>query len=408
MSLAGALPMLAWGLLVLSPTQTKLSGLLWLILCLWAFTLAFRFPPAAPTPSRQVALGWLLACSITLGAWFIMSVYWQEPCCKPSAELNSGLRLWLGAMAAYLWVRHWHPIPAWRPLINHGLALACISSLVIALVMDRGELPSHPIPWSAAVAMVLTLLLPQALDARANALQRSWWLLCCACGLAAVLLSQSRGTYLVMGWLVYVLVSSSPRMLGRVSAFKAVAACTLVAIAMGLTSMLPSDPLRIREGWNDLTAAQRDESQNTSLGARLALYELALDTVRESPWVGVGAQERLHRIHTLGQALPPQEASKLAHARELGHVHNAYLHHMMDAGIVGLIGFLASIVGLVLAARVWRPHNPVAHRQLLGVAFTHASTALSNVNLAHNYYALMLSVCVMLVLIQARAQEGSR
>ena len=42
-----------------------------------------------------------------------------------------------------------------------------------------------------------------------------------------------------------------------------------------------------------------------------------------------------------------------------------------------------------------------------GLAVVHATTALSNVNLAHNYYAVMLSLCAMLVIIQARAQDPS-
>lgn len=408
MSLAGGLPMLAWVLLVLSPTQTKLAGLLWLILCLWAFAMAIRHPQQAPAPTRQAAWRWLGACSVTLGSWLAMSVYWHEPCCKPSAELNSGLRLWLGALAACFWASHWQPIREWRSRINHGLAWACVSSLVIAIVMDRAELPSYPIPWSAAVAMVLTLLLPQALDANVNARERRWWLACCASGLAAVLLSQSRGAYLVVGWLIYLGVTLSPRLHARLQPLKIAVGCALVAMAMGLTSMLPTDPLRIREGWNDWISARHAESQNTSLGARLALYELALKTITESPWVGVGSQERLNRIHTLGQDLPPEEARKLTHAREQGHVHNAYLHHAMDGGVIGLVGFLASIGGLVYAARVWRHRHPTAQKQMLGIAFVHASTSLSNVNLAHNYYAVMLSMCVMLVVIQARAQDGPR
>ena len=407
MNLPGLLSLLAWVLLVVSPTQTKLAGLLWVILCLWGFALAFRHPPQNPTPTRQAALRWLAAASIMLASWLSMSLYWRDPCCKPSAEVSAGLRLWLGALAAYFWAKHWQPIPKWQSRINHGLAWACIASLLIAIVMDRGDLPSYPIPWSAAVAMVLTLLLPQALDASQNAPQRQWWFVCCACGLAAVLLSQSRGVYLVIGWLIYLVVTSSHSVHVRVQPIKIAAGCALVAMAMGLTSALPSDPLRIREGWNDWITARHAESQNTSLGARLALYELAVNTIAESPWVGVGSHERLSRIHTLGQNLPPEEASKLSHAREQGHVHNAYLHHAMDGGIVSLIGFLASIGGLIYAAMAWRHNNPVAQRQMMGLAFVHASTSLSNVNLAHNYYVVMLSLCVMLVVIQARA-EGSR
>ena len=408
MSLAGGLAMLAWALLVLSPTQTKLAGLLWLFLCLWAFALAIRHPQHLPTPTRQAALRWLAATSITLGTWLLMAMYWHEPCCKPSTELNSGMRLWLGALAACFWAKHWRPIPEWQSRINHGLAWACVSSLAIAIVMDRGELPSYPIPWSAAVAMLLAVLLPQALDANQDARQRRWWIACCALGLGAVLLSQSRGTYLAIGWLIYLGVTSSSSVHARVQPIKIAAGCALVAVAMGLTSVLPTDPLRIREGWNDWTTSRRAESQNTSLGARLALYDLALKTITASPWTGIGSHERLNRIHTLGQDLPPEEASKLAHAREQGHVHNAYLHHAMDGGVIGLIGFLATIGGLVYAARAWRHSHPVAQKQMLGIAFVHASTSLSNVNLAHNYYAVMLSLCVMLVVIQAHAQDGHR
>jgi O-antigen ligase len=405
MNLSAVLSLLAWVLLLLSPTQTKLAGLLWVILCLWGYALAFRHPQQYPTPTRQAALRWFAAANITLVSWLSMSFYWNEPCCKPSAEVSAGLRLWLGALAAFLWAKHWRPMPKWQNRINHGLAWACISSLVIAIVMTRGELPSYPIPWSAAVAMMISLLLPQALDATEDAQQRRWWLICCALGLAAVLLSQSRGTYLVIGWMIYLVVTSPHSMHVRVQPIKIAAGCAWVAIAMGLTSAMPSDPLRIREGWNDWNASRHSESQNTSLGALLVLYELAVNTIAASPWVGIGSHERLNRIHTLGQNLPPEEATKLSHAREQGHVHNGYLHHAMDGGIVSLIGFLASIGGLIYAARAWRHSNPMAQRQMLGLAFVHATTSLSNVNLAHNYYVVMLSMCVMLVIIQASADD---
>lgn len=408
MSLTAGLSSLAWVLLVLSPMETKLAGLLWIILCLWALALPLRHPAHVHTPTRQAARRWWMACSITLGTWFLMSLYWKEPCCKPSAELNAGLRLWLGALAAWLWSRHWTPIPAWRNWINQGLALACISSLVIAIVMDREQLPSYPIPWSAAVAMILVLLLPQALDLPQNAPQRKRWLLCCVLALFAVLLSQSRGTYFVMGWVICVWGTSSPHVHARIRPLQLAAAGALVAAAMALTSALPSDPLRLRAGWHDWNTSRHAETQNTSLGARFALYALALETIAESPWVGVGASERLHRIHTLGQHLTEQEAQKLTHAREQGHVHNGYLHSAMDGGIVSLVGFLASIGGLLFAARAWRKHQPVARQQMLGLAFVHASTSLSNVNLAHNYYAVMLSLCAMLVIIQARANDSPR
>lgn len=405
MGLAG----LAWALLVLSPTQTKLAGLLWVIVCVWPIILAWRAlsPIRSSTSTGKAAHGWLMACSITLGTWFLISVYWSEPCCKPSAELNAGLRLWLGALATYLWTRYWTPIATWKKRINQALALACMASLIIAIIMHRGQLPAYPIAWSAAMAMVLALLFPQALALPQDAPQRTWWLLCSAMGLAAVLLSQSRGSYLVMIWLVYLWGAASPSARAKVRPLQIAITATLAAAAIGLTAALPSDPLRMREGWNDWTTSRHSETQNTSIGARFALYELALKTIAESPWVGVGARERLDRIHTLGLDLPQQEADKLAHAREQGHVHNAFLHSAMDGGIISLVGFLASIGGLLYTAKALWHNHPIARQQMLGLAFVHASTSLSNVNLAHNYYVVMLSLCAMLVILQALSEDAT-
>jgi hypothetical protein len=49
----------------------------------------------------------------------------------------------------------------------------------------------------------------------------------------------------------------------------------------------------------------------------------------------------------------------------------------------------------------------VASRQVQGVLFIHATASLTNVNLAHNYYAIMLSLSVALILLGAGARSGS-
>jgi hypothetical protein len=89
----------------------------------------------------------------------------------------------------------------------------------------------------------------------------------------------------------------------------------------------------------------------------------------------------------------------------MGHVHNAYLHHLLDGGVLSLLGFLLSVAGLVHAGITVRKQYPVTALQLWGIAFVHATTNLSNVNLAHNYYALMLSVSLFLVFLSAQHQH---
>jgi hypothetical protein len=89
-----------------------------------------------------------------------------------------------------------------------------------------------------------------------------------------------------------------------------------------------------------------------------------------------------------------------------GHVHNAYLHHAMDGGLLALSGFMATLVGLIWAGRTMATESPSAALQFYGLAFVHASTNLTNVNFAHNYYALMYTISVALVLVQARIRAA--
>ena len=64
-------------------------------------------------------------------------------------------------------------------------------------------------------------------------------------------------------------------------------------------------------------------------------------------------------------------------------------------------------VGLGAAAWRLRRFDPVASRQMQGVLFMHATAGLTNVNMAHNYYAIMLSLSVTLILVGAGQRAGA-
>lgn len=398
--------LLLLGLLALSPLHTKIAGLLWVLSGLTAAWWSWRYrhePKVADAVSRA-AWQWWLSCSVTLVLWQAMAWYWQEPCCDHSSDLNAALRWWLGALAAYGLVRHWRGQARSQGPLHHALALAGLCSLLVVLTHDRHELPSYPIPWSAGVAMLTVLLFPQALKAPPGSWQRRAWLAGCLAAVLAVLLSQSRGTYVLLAWMVYHWARHLTAGAHWRQALRPLLAAGLLFTGIVASGLLPSDPLRMREGWNDIAASWREANYNTSLGGRFALYQLAADTVVESPWTGVGARERLQRIAQLGLDEPEPQRSLLSHARQQGHVHNAYLHNAMDGGLPGLAGFLMTIFGLMIAARTLQATHPVGSQQLQGLAFVHALASISNVNHAHNYYAVMLALCVMTVFVLARSQ----
>jgi O-antigen ligase len=140
---------------------------------------------------------------------------------------------------------------------------------------------------------------------------------------------------------------------------------------------------------------------NSSLGARVYLFQTGWDGFVESPWVGVGAAERTRRLQSAGLQLPPAETEHFSHVRTLGHVHNQYLHQAMDGGLLGLSGLLAILAGMIAAAWRLRRAHKIASQQLAGIAFVHATASLSNVNFAHNYYVLMLGLSISVVFLQA-------
>ncbi|MBK7507684.1 MAG: hypothetical protein IPI16_05745 [Comamonadaceae bacterium] len=114
----------------------------------------------------------------------------------------------------------------------------------------------------------------------------------------------------------------------------------------------------------------------------------------------------MKRIKSAGMDLPPDQRARFQEVRNVGHVHNQYLHAAMDGGLIGLASTLAVLAGLGASAWRLRRLDPVASRQMQGVLFMHATAGLTNVNMAHNYYAIMLSLTVAVILIGAGARAG--
>lgn len=392
---------LLWVGTALSPLNTKIAGAAWLILMLLALWLSLGPLRARASGLPAAALPWLLGCLVAMALWTGLSWVWDEPCCKLTADLGSGTRLLLAATATWVAARHAHALADLGPWPRRALAAACVLALVLALSVDRDRLPSHPIPWAVAVSFLICLLWPHALNARASPRSRAVWALCAGCGMAAVLASQSRGAYAILPWAL-LLGALALRRRDRPRRPRAIwITGLLLASALAAAISLPSDPLRVRRAWQEVEIAVERADYNTSLGARVYLFQMAWQGIQESPWTGLGAAERLQRIRHAGEHLPPEQRERLAHVRQLGHAHNQYLHHALDGGLLGLAGLLALLAGMAVAARrLWRL-NPVAGQQMAGLLVMHAVAGLSNVNLAHNYYVVMLSLCIALVFLDA-------
>lgn len=397
--------LLLWALLCLSvsPLHTKVAGLTWLLLLI-AAAFSMGSPRHQPHPNVELAgRYWLAGVAGFMASVIALALIWPSPEVWMSSDMNTWLRLMTAAWAALVLIQRANLQHNLLVHTHNAVAVALLLGFVCVLLVGR-ELPSHPIPWAVSMALWVAFLLPHALAKAQNGFQIWALRVSAALGMCAVLLSQSRGAYAIILWPLVLVTANSPHL----NRFALLRAGGWGAISIGLlttSALLPADPLRLRQAWQEVVTSLETQDFNSSLGARVYLFQTGWAGFVESPWIGLGATERLRRLQNAGLGLPTSEQDRYSHVRELGHVHNQYLHQAMDGGLVGLTGLMALVCALVAAAWRLRHSHRIASQQLAGVAFVHTTASLSNVNFAHNYYALMLGLGVSWVLIQAAASQ---
>lgn len=400
-------PPLAFAVLAsvaLASLNTKIAGLAWLMLLIWAAQTWWQRDPGLPNNSPPIlqrsALVWLWGLLVYAGVQLAVAWGWHGACCTYTSEVNSYLRLLLAAAATVILVRYVRPWTDMRHHINLAIVTALATGSGLVALVAREQLPSYPIPWAGAMVFLVCVLIPHAWDASCSSGRRWVYATGSILGIVGVLLSQSRGTFFVLVFPLVLLALHALHAHRR--AFMWAGATFAVSLVL-LTSwaLAPSDPLRLRLAMAETQQALQSRDFNSSLGARVYLVQLAWHHVNEAPCTGVGAAERLSLLKNAGLGLPHEESEGLSHVRTLGHVHNQYLHHAMDNGLLGLIGFLALLTCMVWICFRLRWVSAVAALQMGFITLAHSVASLSNVNLAHNYYALMWSLCTALVFVQA-------
>lgn len=366
-------------------------GLAWLALCL-AAVLALRRAPLTtfPDTARLAARRWWWATSAAMVLASAALVTHGDP----SSSLQDNARLWLGAGAALVLVRHWRGgagVPYW---LMGCCASACAFSAWVAFTHLRDQLPGNAVPWAVSVALLLSVLAPAVLDRNAAWSSRRWWAAGLVLGVAAVLASQTRSALIVIVWLAWLLVRHlwTHRPVG---APRSLAALLAALAVLGSSAWWDNDPLRLRKAGEEIALAITEQEPDTSVGSRLEMWTTAATGIAQAPWTGHGISQRETAIRDLGSQHAPLIWAKL------NHFHNEYLNAWFDHGLMGLGAVLITLMGMVAAARALRIAQPVASQQLWGLAVVHGVAGLTNVNTAHNLYTLALSLATSAVLLRA-------
>ena len=409
-------------------------------------------PQQSAQTARRAAYVWLCATALFALGTLGMGVYWHT-------HLDAHKETWrllAVAVAVMAIATRLDASPSSRPehrwLWQHACALsaACACILALGYVVQYGRVtPTNPIPWAAVVAMLCALLLPLVVIPQYRLVLRLALGLALVAGVLAVLLSESRGAYGIVVWVLGagMLLSSRaivqrlragaglrfspnaqidamPKLRWR-AARRVLLWGLLGGVLMGgylqlqrssvpwtlanlqaqvvgryekaqakvhgrVTQVKERMAVAVREARAAIARPDDPVATNTSVGARIFLWRLVWRDVPDHWLLGIGGQQRVATIQAEGERIGSVAVA------DLKHTHQEYLHALWDYGVIGLAALLALQIGMLTLA--WMAHG-VARWQLLGLWFVHASTGLSNVNFAHNYYSLMLALCMAAVLL---------
>ena len=390
--------------LALASLQTKAIGLAWVLLVLagvWEWFQNRR--DLRPNTIETYFKAWLWITLAALLAKTIPMVYWADPW----GERHGELRLFLGAWALYALARCKGLKRDTLSGIAYAMSISSAAGLIWVVLYGRGNLTTHPIPWAGSMAMTSAVLLALSLKTDFELKHRRIWFLGGLLALMAVLSSQSRGAFgIVFWWLVVcghhtVIRKKDAKQslpISRQTLTRRAAATIAVLMGLALLSQRPifKRPIEsIKQAAHEISVSQQsvEKGANSSVGARIYLWQQSWIAIQDSPWIGYGHDGRKEKLAQWA------ESSGSTTIKNLGHVHNEYLHQLIDHGLPGLLSQLCYIFGLIwLSWTLHKRHQTASALAIAGICFVHMSASMSNVNFAHNQYTTSLSVLISISL----------
>lgn len=231
-----------------------------------------------------------------------------------------------------------------------------------------------------------------------------WLLLGAVAGALGSLLSGSRGGWVGLPFVFWVLYQAYGR---EMSARVRVAALAALMAGGALMYAVPQTGVqsRVHQAFTDIELYQQGDSM-TSLGARFEMWQGALRLIAEKPLTGWG----WHGYHDGMQALV--DKGEVIQFAADNHAHNEYLDNFARRGILGLLSLLALyLVPLKLFAR--RLSSPDMELRALATAGALLPVAfmdfgLSQVFLGHNSGVMVYAFWLAVLWGAMRAREQGR
>lgn len=183
------------------------------------------------------------------------------------------------------------------------------------------------------VGIMLSMLFTLSLSAKI----RTVILISVLCGVATAIMSQARGAWLVipvyLAFIIYSAMKSKKIGVATVIIF--------ILLATALSSIGPVGDVvkqRTSEAITEVNRFYTEDQYISSVGTRLAMWEIAVDVWKKNPVVGTGPGDFDDEVMEL------QKEGKYVGMDVHNSVHNIYLQALVGSGLVGLLALLITIV----------------------------------------------------------------
>ncbi|MDO4795722.1 MAG: O-antigen ligase family protein [Brachymonas sp.] len=308
---------------------------------------------------------WLFLSFLPLAACWLLDDLSSGLSVGRSAEKPIRMLLTLPALC---YLAHRPPAHIWLWLgASVGSMIACTEAVYqfFFLQMARAQGAMFSIHFGDLVLMLgLMSLCAWHVPVRQNRwVFRAWLLMGCMAGMLASILSGTRGAWLGLGVIlaIYGAYLLFGRHFKRLALLAAASAC-LLGVALSVPSLKVED--RVQAAYSDMQAFAANSAANTSVGARLQMWQHAWQLYRARPLLGWQRHGYLEqqRIGIARQELDPLMA-------QLDHPHNEWLNLAAKDGTVGLLALLlAYAVPFGVFLRLFRQARQPYHASLRAVA----------------------------------------
>jgi O-antigen ligase len=223
-----------------------------------------------------------------------------------------------------------------------GVLLSGPFLLAVALYayFENPNMPSrghyHHIIFGSLAMLNVGVMLAIMLTKKLSNLARIAISVSILCAFTAAILSQSRGVWLAApAYLVIVLY-----MIWRHSKKGAVFTLLAIGVIASVAALSPVGGIvekRITEAVDEVTSFYKEDSYATSVGARLAMWKIAIDVWKENPMLGTGPGDFDDEVVAL------QNKGEYVGMEIHASTHNIYVQALVNTGLFGIFVLLFSI-----------------------------------------------------------------